>query len=209
MNGKPLLGWCLEAVSDCQYVDSIVIAAPNEALDRVDAVAAEYARSVEAEVIEGGTSRSLSVRTALEASPEAAYVVVHDAARPLVTSELIDACLGELARLDCDGVIAAAPVTDTLKRAEASGRVLETLKRNEVWAAQTPQAFRVEALERAYNRSTPGEIVDATDDALLVEATGGDVRILKAPAGNIKITTEYDLELAETQLSLRSESRAT
>ena len=106
--------------------------------------------------VEGGASRSASVRNALEAAPEARTVVVHDAARPLVTTELVEACLAAL--MGVDGAIAAAPVTDTVKEAYPDGTVLRTLDRSRLWAVQTPQVFRAESLRRALNsgRRDPG-----------------------------------------------------
>jgi 2-C-methyl-D-erythritol 4-phosphate cytidylyltransferase len=137
------------------------------------------------------------VRNAVAAAPEARTFVVHDAARPLVTRELVEECIGAL--LGVDGAIAAAPVTDTVKEAYPDGTVLRTLDRSRLWAVQTPQVFRAEALRRALDVDDE-TLAAATDDASLVEATGGTVRLVEAPVGNLKVTTEADLARAAEAL---------
>ena len=149
--------------------------------------------------VRGGSERSHSVRAALAAATDDDVVLVHDAARPLVTPELVSACLQALG--DADAAIAAAPVTDTIKEC-ADGRVVRTLDRARLWAAQTPQVFRRAALQRALDQG--GEAVGAaTDDASLVEAMGGTVRVVPAPRDNLKVTTELDLRVAELLLAER------
>ena len=183
--GRPLLDWSLEALG--AVCDRVVVAVPpgyEEPPDRVS----------------GGASRSESVRLALSAAPEAEVAVVHDAARPLVTPELVERCIDALS--GWDGVVAAAPVPDTIKEADADGRVVRTLERASLWAIQTPQVFRADALRRAL--AVPDEMLAAaTDDASLVEAAGGAVRVLEAPADNLKVTRAIDLELAEALLRAR------
>jgi 2-C-methyl-D-erythritol 4-phosphate cytidylyltransferase len=137
------------------------------------------------------------VRNALAAAPEARTAVVHDAARPLVTRELVEACVSAL--LGVDGAIAAAPVTDTVKEAYPDGTVLRTLDRSRLWAVQTPQVFRAETLRRALDIGEDA-LAAATDDASLVEAAGGSVRLVDAPPENFKVTTEADLARAEAAL---------
>ncbi len=119
-----------------------------------------------------------------------------------MTPELVARCLAALDEDDgpWDAAIAAAPVTDTVKRAADGVRVSETLVRSELWAVQTPQVFRRAALERALARSDE-ELAGATDDAMLVERDGGRVRVVPAPAENLKVTTPVDLRLAELLLA--------
>jgi 2-C-methyl-D-erythritol 4-phosphate cytidylyltransferase len=127
-------------------------------------------------------------------------VVVHDAARPLVVPELFTRTLAALAGADC--AIAAAHVTDTVKEAGPDGRVTATLDRSRLWAVQTPQAFRREALDRAL--AVPDDVLAAaTDDAWLVERTGGSVRVVESSPANLKVTTPHDLQVAELLLSQR------
>ena len=132
-------------------------------------------------------------------------MIVHDAARPLATPQLFDQALRELERHpDADAVIAAAPVTDTIKEVGGDGRtVSRTLDRARLWAVQTPQVFRRAALERALAQATEEELARATDDAWLIERAGGVVRVLGSDPGNLKITTPDDLRVAELLLSER------
>jgi 2-C-methyl-D-erythritol 4-phosphate cytidylyltransferase len=137
-------------------------------------------------------------------------VIVHDAARPLATSELFERALEDLRASGADAVIAAAPVTDTIKEVWPAGdgrAVARTLERAGLWAVQTPQVFRRAALERAFADASPELLAQATDDAWLIERAGGSVRVLPAPAENIKITTPTDLHVAELLLAEREDRR--
>jgi 2-C-methyl-D-erythritol 4-phosphate cytidylyltransferase len=127
--------------------------------------------------------------------------VIHDAARPLAEAALFDRCVERLVHWGCDGVVAAARAVDTIKEADAGGRVIATLERGTLWAVQTPQVFRAEALLKALGA---GDLTRATDDAQLVEAVGGDIRVVEAPRHNLKVTTEQDLRIAELFLARRS-----
>ena len=175
LGGRPMVEWSLDVLRE--VCDRVVVAVPADRVQPPDFVA-------------GGTTRSASVRNALDAAPEASVVVVHDAARPLVTVELVRRCLDALEGYD--GVIAAMPVTDTVKEVER-GEVVTTPDRGRLWAAQTPQVFRAEALRRAAG--------DATDDASLVEAMGGRVRVVEGVRENFKVTTSLDARIAELLLA--------
>jgi 2-C-methyl-D-erythritol 4-phosphate cytidylyltransferase len=181
--GKTLLERSVEALRP--VCDRVVVAVPAGEEAGADRVA-------------GGPSRSASVRNALAAAPEAEIAIVHDAARPLATSDLAQRCV---AALDdgVDGAIAAARMSDTVKEASAEGRVLRTLDRSSLWAVQTPQAFRADVLRRALDVDDE-TLAAATDDASLVEAAGGTVRIVEAPPENLKVTREVDLKVAEALL---------
>jgi 2-C-methyl-D-erythritol 4-phosphate cytidylyltransferase len=148
--------------------------------------------------VAGGASRSESVRNALAIAPEADIAVIHDAARPFVTAGLVRACIAEI-ESGWDGAIAAAPVTDTIKQADPDGRIRTTLDRRTLWAVQTPQVFDAAVLRRALDADA-GALGVATDDAQLVEAAGGSVRIVEAPAENFKVTWPADLARAEALL---------
>jgi 2-C-methyl-D-erythritol 4-phosphate cytidylyltransferase len=187
--GRPLLEWSLEVLE--AVCDRVVVAVPaghEEGRDRV----------------RGGPSRSASVREALRAAPEATVAVVHDAARPLLTRDLVERCVAALDE-GYVGAIAAAPVTDTVKEAGPDGRVLRTLDRASLWAIQTPQAFRADALRSALE-ADDSVLAAATDDASLVEAAGGSVCIVEAPPENLKVTRPLDLALAEALLRERAEA---
>jgi 2-C-methyl-D-erythritol 4-phosphate cytidylyltransferase len=197
--GRPLAAWSLLAFDAAVTIDAVVIAAPPQAVAEFARLARETAPDLRAHVVPGGDSRSESVARALAETPaEVELVAVHDAARPLVTPELLDRCVSQLERWGCDGVVAAARAVDTIKEADAGGRVLATLERSRLWAVQTPQAFQARALARALADSN---LESAYDDAQLVEATGGDVRIVEAPRQNFKVTTAHDLRVAASLLA--------
>lgn len=156
-------------------------------------------------VVPGGAVRSQSVRLALAAAGEGdedSLVLVHDAARPLLTVEVVRATLAAASREGVDAAIAATPVTDTIKQADGDGRVLSTLERDGLWAVQTPQVFRRGALVRALDVGAD-VLAQATDDAWLIERMGGSVAVVPAPRENLKVTTPLDLELAELLLARR------
>jgi 2-C-methyl-D-erythritol 4-phosphate cytidylyltransferase len=188
--GRPMLEWSLYALRAVPAVDAIVVALPEGTQAPAGTIG-----------VAGGRERSHSVRNALAAAPpDVGAVVVHDAARPLALPEQFAACLAALA--DADAAVAAAPVTDTTKEADTDGRVLRTLDRRTLWAVQTPQAFRREALQAALDQ--PDEVLArATDDASLVEAAGGLVRVVASPRENLKVTTPLDLRVAELLLAQR------
>jgi 2-C-methyl-D-erythritol 4-phosphate cytidylyltransferase len=131
--------------------------------------------------------------------PEQADVVlVHDAARPLTTPAVFEAVLEALSEDGVDGVVPGVPVHDTIKQVDNARIVTATLDRTTLVAVQTPQGFRADALRRAH---AAGGTDGATDDAVLVEAAGGRVRVVPGDPGNLKITTPEDLALAERLLA--------
>jgi 2-C-methyl-D-erythritol 4-phosphate cytidylyltransferase len=191
LGGRPMVQWSIDALQAVDEVRRIVVALPPG----VHAPAGTLG-------VPGGAERSQSVRAALRAAGEDDDVVlVHDAARPLLTPEIVLDCLHALATHDCDAAIAAAPVTDTIKESDGD-EVVRTLDRANLWAVQTPQAFDRGALERALDRDD-AELAAATDDASLVERDGGTVRVVPAPRENLKVTTPLDLRLAELLLAAR------
>ena len=192
--GRPMLEWSVRAVAAVEAVKRIVIALPAD----------ELSAAPEGTIaVAGGDQRSQSVLSALHASEDGDPVIVHDAARPLATPRLFEQTLSELERQDVDAVIAAAPVSDTIKEVSADGRtVARTLDRTLLWAVQTPQVFRRVALERAL-AAPEQELARATDDAWLVERCGGVVAVVGAESMNLKITTREDLRIAEFLLSER------
>jgi 2-C-methyl-D-erythritol 4-phosphate cytidylyltransferase len=190
--GVPMLQWSVQALRAVDAIERIVVALPPGEL----AAAPEGTLAVA-----GGDARSQSVREALRAAGDGDPVVVHDAARPLAPPELFESAIAELERSGADAVIAAAPVSDTIKEVGADGRtVSRTLERSRLWAVHTPQVFRREVLERVLSEASDELLAAATDDAWLIERAGGTVRVVDSPVTNIKVTTPADLELAEVLL---------
>ena len=191
--GRPLVQWSIDALRDAAGIEEIVVALPPGTPPPAGVSA-----------VEGGSSRSESVRRALAGAGAGDPVIVHDAARPLLTSELAERVMAALAsQPEADAAIAAAPVTDTVKRADRDGTVTETLERSELWAVQTPQVFRRAALERALDVPA-AELARATDDAWLIERAGGRVIVVCAGEENLKVTVPLDLRVAELLLTMRS-----
>ena len=143
-------------------------------------------------VVEGGATRQESVAGGLR-DVSADHVVVHDAARPFLSTDLLKRVLEGLAHYD--GVVAAEPVEETLKRVDGD-RVVETIDRSTLWRAQTPQAFRTPILKRAHDVARVNGIA-GTDDAQLVESAGGAIRVVRGDRRNIKVTFEDDFAIAE------------
>ena len=204
LGGRPVLEWAIEACRPSSA--GVVLVLPTE-LEQLDPHGADV-------VVRGGATRAESVRSGLAAVPDTAEViVVHDAARPLATRQLVDAVIGAV--IDAvgadvgedastgagavDGVVPGLPLRDTIKVVDRAGDVMHTLDRSTLVAVQTPQAFRAGVLRRAHAQKGP----DATDDAVLVEAMGGRVRVVTGEPANLKITEQEDLDAAERLLAAR------
>jgi 2-C-methyl-D-erythritol 4-phosphate cytidylyltransferase len=203
-----MVEWSIEAFRACDSVHSIVVAAPPGYTGDLG--------GHDLGVVPGGATRAQSVANTLEAVGTE-YVAIHDAARPLLTPELVEALVADLdAAPEAVGVIAAAPVSDTIKRAiknlsghlstdTVSNRPLAieaTEDRSRLWAAQTPQVFRTIALREALAAAERPE--EATDEAMLVEWNGGTVLIHPVAEQNLKVTTPLDLRVVERLLTERA-----
>jgi 2-C-methyl-D-erythritol 4-phosphate cytidylyltransferase len=195
LGGRPLLAESLDRLDRCGLVDAIVVAAPPGWEEPSILLAEELAASKVVACVTGGATRAESVAAALAEVPDDALVVlVHDAARPLVEDALVERLLGPLGE-GFDGAVPVLPVADTLKRVR-DGAIVETVAREGLAAAQTPQAFLAPALRRAFSQ----ELVDATDCAALVERIGGRVAVVDGDVRLLKITTPADLALVESWL---------
>jgi 2-C-methyl-D-erythritol 4-phosphate cytidylyltransferase len=193
--GRVLLAPAIELVEDHPAVDGVVVVVPEGWEEPATTLAEELAAGKVSAAIAGGATRARSVAAGLAEVPDAAAVVlVHDAARPLASPELVTRVLNGLAE-GADGVIPVLPVPDTIKRVH-DGRVQETLDRAELRAVQTPQAFLASSLRRAY--AAAAERLDAaTDCASLLEAAGMQVVVVAGDRANLKVTEPRDLVVAE------------
>jgi 2-C-methyl-D-erythritol 4-phosphate cytidylyltransferase len=195
LGGRPLFTWSMQALRATSGVERVAIAMPVDCDITGEDLDIAAPGSPPVVCVGGGATRSESVLRALDAVGPGDPVVVHDAARALVTPALAESVIAALERdPDAHAAIAAMPVTDTIKRVGADGAVSETLERRELWAVQTPQVFRRAALEHAR----------ATDDAWLIERAGGKVIVVRGGDENLKVTTPLDLALAELLLARRS-----
>jgi 2-C-methyl-D-erythritol 4-phosphate cytidylyltransferase len=190
----PLIASSVAALDDHPAIDGIVLVVPEGWEERATFMADDIGAGKASIAVPGGATRSDSVAAGVAEVPDdAAIILVHDAARPLVSAELIDRVLGGFAD-GADGVIPVLAIDDTVKRVDAAGRVVETLDRAELRAVQTPQAFLAEGFRRAVaakDRAT------GTDCASLVERAGGTITTVAGDPRAMKITTRADLERAE------------
>jgi 2-C-methyl-D-erythritol 4-phosphate cytidylyltransferase len=197
LGGRPLLAESLERLESSDWIDRIVIAAPPEWEEPSILVAEEIAATKVSSVVTGGATRSESVRLALEDVPkDAAVVLVHDAARPLLPQAVIERVIAPLGE-GWEGAVPGLPVADTVKRVDGD-QVIETLPRSELVATQTPQAFVASVLREAL----AGDVSAASDCASLVEARGGRIKIVEGDRRLLKVTDADDLALVESWLDV-------
>ena len=199
--GRPLVVHAIDALAACDAVDAIVPVLPRDALDRVaPATLGAAARRKVQPAVAGGAERQDSMRAGLATLPASVELVaVHDAARALVRPEDVARVVAAADR--SGAALLAVPVRDTLKQV-AGGRVTATVPREALWAAQTPQVFRIALLREALDKAQ-AEGFRGTDDAQLVERLGAPVEIVEGDPGNLKITWPADLAWAEAAYAQR------
>lgn len=204
--GSPMLALTLQIFENHPSVDEIILVSQKQELERVriEILVPFKSRKV-TQLVPGGACRKDSVIAGLSSvSAKSDFIAIHDGARPLLTPEMFDRVLIEAVRKG--GAILAVPVTDTLKRTDARGLIRETVSRDRLWAAQTPQVFRAEWLHDAYEK-LPDSVV-ATDDASVMSMAGYPVHLATGSWENIKVTVPDDLLLAEMILEGRREIHA-
>jgi len=205
LEGRPVLAWTVGAFNDCPAIDAIVLVCAAGAQQELETIAREAAPSKLRAVVTGGAHRHLSVAEGLGiVAEDVSMIAVHDAARPLVTCKIIDRCL-ECAR-NTGAAACARPVTDTLKRVNDEGFIIESVERSKLWAVETPQIFRADLLRHAYE-----EVIAAggyvTDETSAVQTAGAPVSLVETVEWNGKITFPADLELARTIVRGRANPR--
>jgi 2-C-methyl-D-erythritol 4-phosphate cytidylyltransferase len=201
LGDRPLLAESLERLDRSEWVDGIVVACPEGWEEPAILLAEEVGASKVAQAVTGGASRAESVRLGVdEVPPDAVALLVHDAARPLVPDEVIERVLEPLGD-GWEGVVPALAVADTIKRMERN-QVSETLEREGLVAAQTPQAFAADVLRAAL----AGDLSEATDCASLVEARGGRVKVVEGDVRLVKVTSQADLAFVEHLLEQEARS---
>lgn len=200
--GRPVLAWTLDAALACEAIAWIGLVGQPVDQEAITAIVAAAAPAKPVTWIEGGDTRQESVSRGLAALPaEAKVVLIHDGARCLVDPELFRRC-GDVVQAG-RAVIAATPVTDTIKQVDGSGAITATPDRRHLWAAQTPQGFPAEQLRQAHATALE-QGWSVTDDAALFERLGLPVEVLESPPSNIKLTTPFDLTIATAVLQARS-----
>ena len=197
LDGVPILLRSIRPFLQRDDVTEVVVALPPEDAARPP----DWLTDADPRVrtVAGGDSRGASVRAALEAlGPGAEIVAIHDGARPLLDAETVERCV-EAVRAG-DAVVAGWPAVDTLKEVDEGGRIVSTPERSTLWHAQTPQVFPRSVIAEAYAEADAEELA-ATDDASLVEAKGGVVRMIRGSPRNVKVTRPDDLIVAEALLA--------
>ena len=194
LGGKTILALVVETFQKFNSVDQIILVVNQQNVDRVSQLVAENHWEKITEVCVGGKRRQDSVAAGIKQLKDCQWVIIHDGARPLVTEDLIER--GLEAAQETGAAVAAVPVTDTIKVAGNDRIVLETPVRQNLWAVQTPQVFRLDIITEAYKQAKD----EVTDDASLVETLGYKVKLYMGSYDNIKITTPDDLALAEVLL---------
>jgi 2-C-methyl-D-erythritol 4-phosphate cytidylyltransferase len=194
LGGKPILARVIETFQKCKLVDQIVVVVNAKSIEKCCQLVAEGRWHKVSDVCAGGKRRQDSVAAGLKRLNDCQWVVIHDGARPLVTKELIEG--GLKAAQETGAAVVAIPVTDTIKIADDDRIIHQTPPRQNLWAVQTPQVFRLKIIARAYEQ-IGGEV---TDDASLVEGLGYKVKLYMGSYDNIKITSPHDLALAEVLL---------
>lgn len=195
--GKPLIIHTLERFQQCSEINQIVLVLPSNQASNFLQIVNKYGITKLAKIVAGGKTRAESVSKGLKSvqATKAKIIAVHDGARPLVSSNEISECV--LKAKENGAAILVSSVTDTIKQVK-DGKIVNTIDRNQLRRAQTPQCFRYEILKRAFENADLGEA--ATDESYLVEKLGIEVSIVEGSAKNIKVTTQEDLKLAENLL---------
>ena len=194
---KPVLAWSLIAFERAKNVDRIVLVVRKDQLVASKAVAKMFGISKLQAIVAGGVQRQDSVQAGLKAvDPDTRYVLVHDGARPMVTSEAIDQLAVQVRR--APALTLGRPMVDTVKNCAKAACVTETVPRDHLWLVQTPQAFQIKVLREAYAKLDPKKQV--TDDCHAVELNGTPVKIVESLKPNFKITTPEDIALVSALL---------
>lgn len=205
LGGKPLIVWALETLESVDEIEEIIPVLRKEDVERGIEVFRSYNISKTKRIAAGGKERQDSVYNGLKLIEDKnCIVLIHDGVRPFIEKSLIQNAIRDMTeslkdKKDCDGVVPGVPVKDTIKEAE-SGIIKRTIKRDSLWAIQTPQVFPYMKISTAYERSVK-EAYYSTDDAALVERYGGKIKVIMGSYRNIKITTSDDLIFAEYLIS--------
>ena len=203
--GKPLLAWCLDAFASMREIESLVVATEPELVAAVERLAHDIAPRLHCTVLAGGAERQDSVRFALtrlanNLASKDMNVLVHDGARPMIRPDDVRRGMAVVAPGTC--ALLAVPVVDTIKQVGVDKKVVATLDRSQLWAAQTPQFATFADMLRGH-RHAQAEGIRATDDATLLERAGVDVVVVEGQPENFKITVPADLARAELILRER------
>lgn len=200
LGDKPLMLWAVETLGSLSEIKEIIPVVKEDHMESAAELFELYSVQKIKRIAPGGRERQDSVFHGLNlVEDKKSVVLVHDGVRPLIEPHIVRYALRELK--DCDGVVVGVPVKDTIKEV-TDGVVKKTLRRDVLWAVQTPQIFRYETIRDAYERAV-ADSFSSTDESALVERYGGKVKVVMGSYTNIKITTPGDLLIAEQFLKMR------
>jgi 2-C-methyl-D-erythritol 4-phosphate cytidylyltransferase len=211
LSGKPLIIWALEVLESVEAVKEIIPVLKVEDMDSGIAIFEQFGLSKIKKIAPGGKERQDSVYSGLKLIQDKdCIVLIHDGARPLIEKSLIVNMIGHMSEMMSnqeryDGIIPGIPLKDTIKESDRKMLVKRTLKRDVLWAIQTPQVFPYENIIRAYTKAMKARLY-STDDAALIEHNKGRMKIMMGSYTNIKITTPEDFSLAEFYLSRKAKA---
>lgn len=201
IGGKPMYAWSMRAFAGSSSIDRVVITLPVDCEYQIDQ---DFCYGLKVTQVQGADSRSRSVLNALE-KIDSDLVLVHDSARPLITSELVDSIVREARERKCDGLVLATKAKDTIKECGKDDYIVRTLDRDNLWLIMTPQIFKTNTLKDAFAKHSFSEIASAFDDASLLERAGYDVQIFSSSSFNPKVTDDSDFWIVSKWIQ---ESRA-
>lgn len=198
LGGRPLFLYALEVFEKSLFIEGIHLMVPETQLEAAGALVREnFLKKVK--ILAGGRERQDSVKRGFENLPSCDLVMVHDGARPFVTTDILQRSVeGAKAFGAC---VVGLPVRDTTKRAGADQTIQETLDRSALWSIQTPQTFRYDIFQKAIKKAEDDQFL-GTDEAMLVERLGASIKIIEGSPYNLKVTTPEDLKIAETLLNV-------
>ena len=196
--GVPVIIRSISAFSECDFVDNIVVVANDGNMKEIEKLIADYNIAKVTDITLGGDCRENSVLNGVGRAPDSDIILIHDGARPLVGTDVIERVKNAAEMYGA--AIPTVPLKDTVKKIDCDGAVVSTPDRNTLRAVQTPQGFRTEVFKNAV-KNCPVSLDTVTDDSSLVELSGGMVYTVDGDYDNIKITTREDLILAESILT--------
>ncbi len=191
LGGKEVLAHSVDLLEQCQYIDQIVIVLREPDVERGEVLRQREGWLKVSDICQGGEKRAYSVKKGVERLGNCGWVIIQDGARPMLSCQMVKE--GLEAAAESGAAIAAVAVKDTIKQADEEGFIIATPPRETLYAAQTPQVFRIDIINNAYRQQG----IETTDDAALVERLGTKIKLYPGSYDNIKITTPSDITKAE------------
>lgn len=194
ISGKPIIVYTLEAISECRYIDEIVVAVPDGYISYLNKKIKEYGLNKVTKILCGGKTRQQTVYKCISEDVKNDYILIHDAVRPFIDTKILSIAIDEAYKHGASAV--GKKAVDTLKLADESGFISKTVDRSKIWQIETPQIFKKDILIKAHETATEKNY-EATDDCQLVEFIGEKIKLIENDTLNLKITHTEDLKIME------------